>query len=611
MTVTKMMSLGWLLLFTAAGVCLSADRPGQGDSAGPTSVQLRVAARPEDGERILMLDQGAQSLPTRWLIETDSRLSLGPEDVLRLRFHEVFSGKDTERIARMDKTIPAGGRLTLVRQFPAGDLAPGYYLVTADIERGGLTLLGGRVGSDDLYVRKPGERMTYSVLSIRTGMILWIRDLLNGGIMGWCRAAPPHVYDPRNRTTYADFIKLHAIATWKHTEGNEAGNTGLAIAAEAFRKMGDPLRCRYSETLLEESIDYMIRKMQAPTGGVRAVVNELAEAGIGKDWASLPFGAYDSNQIGEWIRALTYAIIYYSRLPEKRATAMRLSAACRKSADYLVAHALQTSDGIPDVLRHLSLEETPDGRVRQVTYHQESRQCDVYLGRALAGLSYYAYAMQLLGERVPEKWWTVMENTARWCERKMKPNGWFDWQCEDIVEGGCHTFLGNIYLGEGIFGVYLANRQAGKTSAAERAAGLARKAYTYVIRDCAVKGVPFAEGPAAAELWVGPYVYWLFTEYLDAVGPEKSFSDWIDMLDRIWRVDHGWKDLLDRPATEGTYVLDRRRTKDEYVQRASQNGMLAVAVLGSLGIRLMSEIGAPFHWDFPDSRHSPERAAAR
>ena len=335
---------------------------------------------------------------------------------------------------------------------------------------------------------------------------------------------------------------------------------------------------------MEDSFKHMIEKMQAPSGGTITIANELGAAGLGDGGRSECFGSYDSNQMGEWMRAFTYGIIYYSQVPEKRAYAKQLSAACRKAADFLVANSLQDSDGLPKVVRHLRLNEKPDGKVEQQTYHQEGRQCDVYLGRTLAGLSYYAYAMQLLGEKVPDSWWPAMDNTVTWSARKMKPNGWFDWQCEDIVEGGCHTFLGNIYIGEGIFGVYLANKRAGREAPAKAAAEAARKAYRYVTDDCIIRGKKY-DVPGAAEFWVGPYMYWLFAEYLDTVGPEKEFTDWLRGLDKLWSVEHAWKDFLDRP-----------RGGAGYVGRAGSNGMLNVAILGYLGIKQMEEVRKPLRW---------------
>lgn len=545
------------------------------------AVGLWVGERADTSERIVMLDEGARTLPALLVAEAGEQVDLRPDDDLRIKLYEVFSGQEMHRARKLGEAAPAGQVTRIATEFDISGLEPGYWLLVADVQRDGASLLGGRVGSDDLYIRRPDETMTYSVLSIRTGMVMWIRDQLYGDIIGWGRVALPHVYDPLDPDTYMDFARLMFNATWKHTEGNEAGCTGLALAAEAFRKSGDMVRCAFVEWLLDDSLEHMIRHMQSPTGGVRTTTNELASGGYAENWAAGGF-TYDSNQIGEWMRAITYAIIYYGGVPEKRERARELSAAVRRTADFLVAHAVQESDGIPNVMRHLRLTERVDGTVEQATYVQEGRQCDVYLGRALAGLSYYAYAMQLLGEEVPARWWEIMDDTVRWTEWKMKPNGWFDWQCEDIVEGGCHTFLGNIYIGEGLFGIYLASRMAGREEGAQAAQEATWKAYRYVTDDCWIKGRKY-EYPL--EFWVGPYVYWLFTQYLDTVGPEEKFADWLRVLDERWSVERQWRDFLDRP-TDGS----------GYVGRASANGMLNVAILGYLGIKQMEEIGAPLQW---------------
>jgi hypothetical protein len=189
--------------------------------------------------------------------------------------------------------------------------------------------------------------------------------------------------------------------------------------------------------------------------------------------------------------------------------------------------------------------------------------------------------MQLLGEEVPAKWWEAMDNTVKWTVWKMKPNGWFDWQCGDVVEGGCHTFLGNIYIGEGLFGCYLASRKGGRLEAAKAAAAATKKAYRYVTDDCWIKGRKY-EYPL--EFWVGPYVYWLFTEYLDTIGPDEKLEDWLQVLDRKWSVERGWHDFLDRAPTGGC-------------GRTTTNGMLEVSILGYLAIKQMAESGKPLHWE--------------
>ena len=547
------------------------------DEAG---MALYVGERADTSDEAVILDEGAATLPLLMVFETGERASFGPDATLRLAFREVFSGWETSFTQPLGAELPAGEmtRVTAQADLSAANLQPGYYSVVTDLLSADGSVLGGRVGSDDLYIRAPNESMTLTVLSIRTAMSLWVRDLLHGDIMCRTDIHLPHSYDPLSEQTYADFLRVFAHTTGKHTEGNEAGDTGLLFAAEAFRKSGDMTRCKFTEGLIEDSFRHMIEKMQAPSGATITWANELVtEDGIGKSGGTQPFGHYDSNQIGEWIRPIARGIIYYSQIPEKRDYARELSAAARKAADYLVAHSLQDSDGIPGVVRHLRLNEKQDGTVEQITYHQEGRQCDVYLGRALSGLSYYAYAMQLLGEEVPAEWWEAMDNTVKWTLWKMKPNGWFDWQCGDEVEGGCHTFLGNIYIGEGLFGCYLADRQAGRDEQAQIAAQATAKAYHYVTDDCYIRGRKY-EYPL--EFWVGPYVYWLFTEYQDTIGPDERLEDWLETLDERWSVEREWRDFLTRESGAG--------------MRTGTNGMLEISILGYLGIKQMGEVGQPF-----------------
>ncbi len=545
---------------------------------------LWLGPQGDKSERIQILDAGAPAVPALLLFETGAKTALRPGDTLHFRFENLFTGRRTRQTQPLQTAVAPGQTARLRRNLDTRGLAPGYYLAVADVRRAGRSLLGGRVGACDLYIRRPGESRTFTVLSIRAGMALWLEDRLYGGIIGWAHAWLPHVYDPLDRTTYRRFLRLFATQTWKHTEGNEAGDTGLAFAARAFQKAGAPDRQRFCERLMDSSIEHMIRHMQAPSGATRTMTHELAKDGFTPQWWKAGFTC-DSNQMGEWMRALTYPMLYYAATPGARAKARRIDACIRRAADFLVAHSTQTSHGIPRVIRHLRLTIRPDGQVTPHTYYQEGRQCDVYLGRALAGLSYYAFAMQRLGEKPPPDWWAVMENTVRWCQWKMKPNGWFDWQCGDVVEGGCHTYLGNIYVGEGLFGVYLAERMAGRRAQAAEALEAAHRAYRYITDACIVHGRRFRP---PTEFWVGPYLYWLFTEYIDAAGPEPKLQQWLDAMDHVWRVEHRWRDFLDRP-----------RNGAGYVGRATSNGMLNLAVLGYLGIREMQEIGRPFHWALP------------
>ena len=548
--------------------------------AGQAGLALWVGERGDSSDRVVLVDDLTQPLALVLKLETGAGCELRRDDVLQVRCREVFTGQVSERSLPLGQDVAAAALVRLTSSVSLAGLPPGYTLVTADLRRGGRSLLGGRVGCDDLYVRAPGESMTFTVLSVRTGMCLWVKDVLHGGIMCRTAIALPHAYDPLDRETYPEFIRAFAQATGKHSEGNEAGCTGLALAAEAFRAAGARERQRFTEALLDDACQQMIRKTQAPSGAFTTWSNELADAGIGQGGGSERFGSYDSNQIGETVRALTYAILYYRNDPSRRDWVRELDQACFRACQYLVAHSVVPADGQTRVLRHLRLNEKADGTVTAAAYVQEGRPCDVYLGRALAGLAYYAYARQLLGEDIPADWWPVLDDTVTWCAAKMKPDGWFDWQCEDVVEGGCHTFLGNIYIGEGLFGCYLADRVAGRADAAAAAQAAAHKGYRYVTDACVIRGKRFE---APLEFWVGPYVYWLFTEWLATAGPDPAFQDWLTVLDRRWSQERAWADFLDRAPSGGC-------------GRTNTNGMLEIAILGYLGIKEMAEAGKPLAW---------------
>jgi len=548
--------------------------------AGEAAAGLWVGERADTSDEVVICDADSMVLPVLVVIETGEGLALRPRDRLKFRFYEVFTKRTSFSEQDLQEEVPPATIKRLARRLDLRSigLSPGYYLVTADVVRDGESLLAGRVGCDDVYIKKPGEAMTFTVLSIRTGMVLWVRDLLYGDIMCRTNIALPHVYDPLDKRTYADFVRLFARRTGKHTEGNEAGDTGLVLAAEAFRKSGDEVRARFVEWLLKDSFEHMMSRMQAPNGATITWTNELADHGIGKGGPTGRFGFYDTNQVGEWLRPLAYGMVYFSTVGNDKELAARLNRACRKAANYLVAHSTMTCNGIPNVIRHFHLTERPDGTVERKLYHQEGIQCDVYVGRALSGLSYYAYAMQITGDTVPENYWEAMDNTVKWALWKMKPDtGWFDYQCADVVEGGCHTYLGNIYIGEGLFGCYLADRMAGRTEQAAEAARAAKLAYRYVTDHCYVHGGKF-EYPL--EFWVGPYVYWLFTQYMGAIGPDERFRDWLTTMDRRWSIERGWRDFLVR----GKGGVGRTQT----------NGMLEVSILGYLAVKWMDEIGKPY-----------------
>ena len=546
---------------------------------GKAGASLWLGARGDADSRIAPLPAGTRSVPA--ILHLDNRLGreIPASAEVRFRITSLFSGKTIVRSTKLGVPVPDGARVKAALTLDLEGVKPGYCHVLTDVRVDGASVLETCLGSDDLYLAAPGESETMSVLSIRLGMAYWVMDRIHGGFMHSTDIALPHSFDPFDRTpaAYAEFLRHFAFNTTKVCEGYEAGIPGLALAAEAYRRAGDVERCRFAETLLWNGCEAML-SMQDACGGVVTFVNELGADGLASGGpGQARNSAYNSDQVAEWMRGLVYATLYYHRRGGEDGKVRRLNAACRAAGNFIFAHTRMDSDGVPNVIRHFLLNLIRDGEVKRTIYHQEGRQCDVYQPRVLAGLSYTALALLTCGETVPEAWWDAFDASVRWMDAKMKPNGWFDWQCEDVVEGGCHTFLGNIYAGEGLFGVYLAETAAGRAATAASALKAARRAYRYVTDDCWIRGSRYQY---PLEFWVGPYVYWLFTEWERHVGHEPAFADWLTTLDRKWRVERKWGDFLRTPGMD--------------CGRARSNGMLTIAILGYQGIRLMEEIGQPW-----------------
>ena len=153
---------------------------------------------------MVILENPTGNLPALLAFETGGERALAASDTVRFRFREMFTGKEMVHTAPLGEPVAKGSTARLTRAIPrAGlNLIPGYYLVTADVTRDGKSLLNGLVGSDDLYIKAPGESMTYTVLSVRTGMAGWGRDILYGDRRCRTRIALPHVYDPLNKETF-------------------------------------------------------------------------------------------------------------------------------------------------------------------------------------------------------------------------------------------------------------------------------------------------------------------------------------------------------------------------------------------------------------------------
>ena len=124
------------------------------------AVGLWVGERADTSDRIVIIEQDASTLPLLLVIETGNDRRLKADDELHVRLQEVFSGKVARSSQPLGKDVDAGSVSRVTAALEVSDLAPGYYLVVADVRRDGEKLLGGRVGTDDHYIRKSDETMT-------------------------------------------------------------------------------------------------------------------------------------------------------------------------------------------------------------------------------------------------------------------------------------------------------------------------------------------------------------------------------------------------------------------------------------------------------------------
>jgi hypothetical protein len=534
----------------------------------------------KDSEAVI-LPAGTKSMSGKTIIHTGAECSIKSGDKLVYTATELFSGRKLKQTGSVDRPISGNQVVEIPFTLALGKVPAGYYWVTCDVVRNGKSLLNGRVGFEDFYIKKPAESMTYTMLSLRTAMGLYIIDPLGG--YGRGSVSFMHTYDPRDAKHYVDFIKAYRGTTSKHTEGLEAGVAGTVFAAYGFRQSGDIARAKFTEKLLKSNCDYMIKYMQHTDGTVSTQVNAYYDKHVGQytDEGTMAW-SLDTNQIGEWLRAIARTIIYLKDVPEQKAYMMKLYQAGEKTADYLVA---VTTDPIGDhkhVIRHFSITGTKENPKRALFY-QEGRQCDVYVPRAMAGLSYFAYARQLIKGDVPQTYLDALRDTTHWAMDKMKPDTyWFDWQCGYEVEGGCHSFLGNQYLAEGTQGYYLLCAARKDAEDAKLAAECTRRALRFLTdTERSMKN-----NQPCLEFWVGPYLYWQYSEYLGSIGYEKPFADYLAVLHKNWAVERNWKDFT-------------KRGGGDMVGRADDLSHLTMALPAYPGLRYMEEIGKPFKYAVP------------
>lgn len=523
------------------------------------------------------------TLSANFTVETGSRCTIESTDQLRLRFRELFTGKITEK-TMMPKFEAAPGKVSYFKaDLPVGNLPGGFYVVTADLIRKGNSLLNGMVGSDQFYIMRKGETPAYAALSARLGMAYMIEDIVNGGTYAYTSMGLPQTYDPFNVDTYPQFKKLYVASANKDAEHYEAGMGGLYFARQAFRKVNDEVRARAVENLMKREAFFMMDSMQRPDGSIRHIVNEDLKIAGDLDYSP----EVVDNQVGEWLTAMCYGILALRDRPENAGFVLTMRQSCRRAVEYLVRHTKGKGSKrifVNDIIIFPNRE--PGREISRRHYRQAGVNCTVYHPRTFSGVAFYTNLAILSGENVPEEWWKIMRNTIEWTDRKMKPNGWFDWQCGDVEEDGCHTYLGNIYAGEAALHYYLAVREAGRHDDAEFAANVARRAFRYLTDFCTSKGKRWT---ASTDFWVGPYNYWLFELYRREIAEDPVLAGFQKVSRDFW-VGRKWRDFFRDRHHETTGA------NDELCSRGSESGTLSVAALAFPALYLMEERQLDWQW---------------
>lgn len=552
-----------------------------------------------------LLDSGSGRLQGKASITTGDACVLSANDKVRFTFHDVFRSfgqarPGWTRVKKGGLSIPtrtlrhdlgvaaAPGKTTEVPvAIPVTGLGlePGYYYVTMDLVRNGKSVVGGRVGCDDVYVKATGETVPQAALGYRTGIGLYARDLLFGGIMSKAQLRLPGTYDPLLRATYLRFVQAHLITTGKVAEHFEMGIGGATFGAAAFRALGQVDRARFLEWLIKDSVDYLIQRLLLRDGSTLTMGNELVRE---HGWQLLdkgsPWGGRtrSADQTAENLRTLARAVLHLRTVPTETETVRRYLEAGRRTGDFLVRHSTKPMDGRTPLM-YFNFVGFGADLTRSERTQQEGSPCWVYHPRITAGVNYMAFALAMCGEQVPGEWDRVLrDSTSFHLARLAAHGGYYDPLCADRVEGGCHRPLGNLYAAEALMGQYLYARAIGDAAEMKRASDGMTTAAEFLVDHGGRGGAPYVTNSQ----WVVPYMYWLFTEYLTSVGPKPKLQAWMASRRRDWEVTRRYHDSFGRVPPKG----GRQWAGGE---RLSQ--------LGFTGCRVLEDLGKPFSY-WPKAR---------
>ena len=348
-------------------------------------------------------------------VSAGAGLALSPQtDRVALRFRELFSGKEKTLAAALPAAVAEGKTAVVALELPPAQAAlePGAYLATADVQRGGKSLCGGRVGAAELYVRRPEESRAHALASFQIAHAGFNHDRLFGGHFVGMKTLIPATYDPLDDATWRQWLKLYSGDTGKFLELLHDGGFGILHCAKVFRALGEMDRAAFAESIVTDDVLFILEKMVRDDGTVDCCHDELEAK-----WPELKGGhatqTADILQNDGFVLKLACQLYFHAKdLPEGKALADRIM----KRAAVLAKHVCDPK-WLP------------------------CQRCCVYDGRTISGQAWWVLAQADATGALPQaEAETVVRNCAAAATHAIISHGWYDRGC--LTEGGCHVGYG-------------------------------------------------------------------------------------------------------------------------------------------------------------------------
>ena len=554
-------------------------------------------------EEMTILPHGAKQIPAVLGIVTGRDCFITREYTVRINFHELFTGVDYPLEMKCPGAVIPRAKLMMPVILDIEKLPPGFYLTTFDVIKDGKSVLRGRVGVDDFYIAKKGERIEHSLMSYQTAETFTTQDRKYGYMFKRVRASLPHTWNPLDPKTYTQFLLAHARDASFYIEDLHSSAITLTYAAEAFAAAGEPKRKAFAERMLKDLMKFMTGPIMLQKSGA---IIQSGCALADNDAEDYPYGAcamkstriHDTSmsQTGYWFVCVTRAALYFAGPGRDTAYAKSLVPLLDRAAKFLTEHFATEIDGRAVLWNYHVLADLDLPKWRHISKGPTGKPKQGCCGtRSLTALAFYAYTRQLLAGSVPDYALKPLKDTAHWYADVIeKHDGWADPNSQDMF------FEANMYLGEGYVGYYLYNKLIGDEKETERARRWANLTYRFITDRSMVGG---KRAILEWNNWGGSWFTWSFNEYLQHLGHDDKLKWYADKIEEKWR-SRGFRDIRHRqwyhrradhfqdipttPYLGGTGDIDVSRSPG---YRSPDKGAIYLSFLGPLAIYDMRAMG--------------------